>query len=239
MGSVYALRVVRPAGGGKFTAVGTSNSFTRPTSLTRSTGRSRRQSPIEGRCDRDRDRKQRDSDVLARGQHLHGVRSAPGRPRRQRAGARSPQNNAGSQVAVQATITFTTPAAGLPAELPPPPPGAGKASLSAFSLSAKTFRAASRGASVARTRRRVFRSGRRSPTRCPRPPLRPSPSSARRPAARESQVRCAEAEQPHEAALHALREGERQLQPGERHRGEQHQVHRPAARPKLPVAATG
>jgi hypothetical protein len=68
------------------------------------------------------------------------------------------QDNTGNQIPIQATITFTTPPPGCPPNCPPPapvPPGP-KPSLTRLSLSPKTFRAASRGGSVARTRRRVI-----------------------------------------------------------------------------------
>jgi hypothetical protein len=62
------------------------------------------------------------------------------------------QENPGNQIAIQATITFTNPPPGCPPNCPPPPPGA-KPTLGRLSVSPKTFRAASRGASAARTRR--------------------------------------------------------------------------------------
>jgi hypothetical protein len=66
------------------------------------------------------------------------------------------QNNVGQQIAIQATITFTTPPPPCPPNCPPPPV---KPSLTRLSVSPKTFRAASRGGSVARARRRVIPTG--------------------------------------------------------------------------------
>jgi hypothetical protein len=71
-------------------------------------------------------------------------------------GAQTPAFSAtGTQLLVQATITFTPPPAGCPPNCPPPPPKP-KPSLTGFSVSPRTFRAASRGGSIARTRKRVI-----------------------------------------------------------------------------------
>jgi hypothetical protein len=75
------------------------------------------------------------------------------------AGGIGPQTPAfsasGQQLLAQATIQFTTPPPGCPPNCPPPAP-LPKPSLTALSASPTTFRAASRGGSFARARRRVI-----------------------------------------------------------------------------------
>ncbi len=161
MGSVYALRIVRSVAGGKFVVVGTSNNFTVPDTTDKVRGPFTTSIPLKkgdligmvanGNAPVPTFGSTSASDTY---DLFYGANSLSDNGPPMSPSTNPPLTN--QQIAIQATITFTTPPPGCPPNCPPPPPGAGKPSLSAFSVSPKTFRSASRGASVARTRRRVI-----------------------------------------------------------------------------------
>ena len=163
MGEIYALRVLRSAANGTFTSVATSNNYTLPDTNDAVRGPFTTSIPIK-KGDRIALRTLGPADQVpmfsAPGSMYYVFAKGTTPPTSDLADGGPPgapqQDNPGSQVAIQATITFTNPPPGCPPNCPPPPPpplSAGKPVLSALSVSPKTFRAASRGGSIARTRR--------------------------------------------------------------------------------------